>query len=198
MSDKEHQEGVEIQEEEFEEINEDEGEVVQENPEDGQAEEENKAAQKEGDKEQQEGDGANEGEGGKDEGEGNDGEGEDDNYDPDLRSVYVKNVDYSADPNSLKEHFQECGGIARVTIICNKITGQPLGYAYIEFETTESVDKAIELMNDTLFKGRQITVLKKRKNLPGRGRGGFRSRFPGFGRGFFPRRPYFRGRYGPY
>ena len=50
---------------------------------------------------------AAEGEGAKDEGEGNDAEGEEENYDPDDRSVYVRNVDYSADPASLKEHFQE-------------------------------------------------------------------------------------------
>jgi hypothetical protein len=28
-------------------------------------------------------------------------------------------------------------------------------------------------LNETLFKGRQITITHKRKNLPGRGRGGF-------------------------
>ncbi len=82
-----------------------------------------------------------------------------------------------------------------MTIICNKVTGRPLGYAYIEFETEGGVEKAIELLNDTLFKGRQITVAKKRKNIPGMGRASFRGRFPGFGRGYFPRRPFFRGRY---
>jgi hypothetical protein len=29
-------------------------------------------------------------------------------------------------------------------------------------------------LNETLFKGRQITIMQKRKNIPGRGRGGFR------------------------
>mmetsp|Transcript_3454 Transcript_3454/g.2919 ORF Transcript_3454/g.2919 Transcript_3454/m.2919 type:complete len:84 (+) Transcript_3454:299-550(+) len=83
--------------------------------------------------------------------------------------------------------------------MCNKVTGQPLGYAYIEFETLEGVEKSIEMMQDTLFKGRQIQVIKKRKNIPGRGRGGFRGRFQGFGRGGFygGRRPYYRG-YRPY
>ena len=36
-----------------------------------------------------------------------DGEGEGEQYDPDERSVYVKNVDYGADPDTLKEHFQD-------------------------------------------------------------------------------------------
>ena len=87
--------------------------------------------------------------------------------------------------------------------MCNKQTGHPLGYAYIEFEKEESVEKSIELLNDSLFKGRQITVMKKRKNLPGKGRGGFRGgRYPRYGGGMPPmhygRRPYFRGGYRPY
>ena len=187
MSDKEQVEEevlVENGEEEVDEIVEGEGEQIEANPVEGEGEEVKQPVQEEDDKAQEEGEGEQVEE---------DGEGEGDQDDPDLRSVYVKNVDYSADPASLKEHFTECGGINRVTIICNKMTGRPLGYAYIEFESTEGVDKALELMNDSLFKGRQLTVMKKRKNLPGRGRGGFRSRFPGYGRPFYPRRPFYRG-----
>lgn len=33
-------------------------------------------------------------------------------------------------------------------------------------------------LNDSLFKGRQITILPKRKNVPGRGRGGVRGKNP--------------------
>lgn len=42
-------------------------------------------------------------------------------------------------------------------------------HAFIEFATIEAAQKAKRL-TDSLFKGRQITVLPKRKNLPGRGR----------------------------
>jgi len=43
--------------------------------------------------------------------------------------------------------------------------------AYIEFANKESSIKAKHL-NETLFRGRQLTVLAKRKNRPGMGRGG--------------------------
>ena len=78
-----------------------------------------------------------------------------------MRSVYVRNVDYSAEPKELQDHFQGCGKIHRVTILCNKHTGQPLGYAYIEFEEKESAEKAIELLHESLFKGRQLSVETK-------------------------------------
>lgn len=43
--------------------------------------------------------------------------------------------------------------------------------AYIEFVDKESAIKAKHL-NESLFKGKQLTVLPKRKNKPGLGRGG--------------------------
>lgn len=52
-----------------------------------------------------------------------------------------------------------------------------LRLAYIEFANKESAIKAKHL-NESLFKGRQLTVIPKRKNKPGMGsgRGGFNSR----------------------
>ena len=47
--------------------------------------------------------------------------------DRDERSVFVKNVDYSADEASLREHFKFCGDIASVHIRKNFQTQQPLG-----------------------------------------------------------------------
>lgn len=111
----------------------------------------------------------------------------------DLRSVYVGNVDYGASPEELQNHFAECGTINRVTILCDKYTGHPKGFAYVEFLEKESVENAVAL-NDSIFRSRQLKVTPKRTNVPGmtfrgRGRGGFRG-------GYHPRggyRPY-RGR----
>lgn len=42
--------------------------------------------------------------------------GPEDAEDPDERSVFVKNVDFSINDELLNEHFKECGEIERVTI----------------------------------------------------------------------------------
>jgi polyadenylate-binding protein 2 len=107
--------------------------------------------------------------------------------DVDARSVFVGNVDYSATPEDLQAHFASCGTILRVTILCDKITGHPKGFAYIEFQEPSLVPNAL-VLNETQLKGRTIKVTTKRTNIPfmnrGRGRGGFRAR--GFrGRGGF-------------
>jgi polyadenylate-binding protein 2 len=45
----------------------------------------------------------------------------------DARSCYVGNVDYLATPEELQNHFQSCGTINRVTILCDKYSGNPKG-----------------------------------------------------------------------
>eukprot|EP00322_Chrysochromulina_rotalis_P007206 CAMPEP_0115865874 /NCGR_PEP_ID=MMETSP0287-20121206/19948_1 /TAXON_ID=412157 /ORGANISM="Chrysochromulina rotalis, Strain UIO044" /LENGTH=259 /DNA_ID=CAMNT_0003320403 /DNA_START=89 /DNA_END=869 /DNA_ORIENTATION=- len=104
------------------------------------------------------------------EGEGGGEEGE--SAEADGRSVYVGQVDYSATPEELQEHFAGCGTVNRVTIICDKF-GSPKGFAYIEFADAESVEPAVQL-HDSEFKGRQLKVVAKRTNVfgyGGRGKG---------------------------
>jgi hypothetical protein len=38
-------------------------------------------------------------------------------------------VDYAVTPQELQAHFQSCGPIVRITILCDKFTGHPKGYA---------------------------------------------------------------------
>ncbi|XP_068550020.1 embryonic polyadenylate-binding protein 2 isoform X1 [Anas acuta] len=97
----------------------------------------------------------------------------------DQRSIYVGNVDYGGTAEELESHFNSCGQINRVTILCDKFSGHPKGYAYIEFEEKSSVKAAVEL-DESLFRGRVIKVLPKRTNMPGissTDRGGYRGRF---------------------
>ncbi|CAO3645656.1 RNA-binding domain-containing protein [Mucor ambiguus] len=98
----------------------------------------------------------------------------------DSRSVYVGNVDYGASPEELQAHFQSCGTINRVTILCDKFTGHPKGFAYVEFAEPSFVNAAVAL-NESLFRSRLLSVKPKRTNVPGfsargrgRGRGGYR------------------------
>jgi polyadenylate-binding protein 2 len=87
-------------------------------------------------------------------------------------------VDYSATPEELQAHFQACGTINRITILCDKFTGHPKGsvkrnyaiqqflflthiissrFAYVEFAEPDFVGAAMALDN-SLFRGRLIKV----------------------------------------
>jgi polyadenylate-binding protein 2 len=119
-----------------------------------------------------------------------------DKEDVDARSVYVGNVDYGSTPEELQHHFQSCGTINRVTILADKHTGNPKGYAYVEFSEPSLVAQAL-VLNESVFRGRALKVVPKRTNMPGmsargrgrgRGRGGrgYRGGFRGRGRGYHP------------
>ncbi|PKY00881.1 RNA-binding domain-containing protein [Aspergillus campestris IBT 28561] len=121
----------------------------------------------------------------------------------DARSIFVGNVDYGASPEEIQAHFQSCGSINRVTILLDKFSGQPKGYAYVEFAEPSLVAQAL-VLNESVFRGRNLKVVPKRTNLPGMTRGRGRGAFRG-GRGFrgAPRgyRGGYRGRgrgYAPY
>ncbi|NXU27747.1 PABP2 protein, partial [Thalassarche chlororhynchos] len=114
----------------------------------------------------------------------------------DQRSIYVGNVDYGGTAEELESHFNSCGQINRVTILCDKFSGHPKGYAYIEFEEKSSVKAAVEL-DESVFRGRVIKVLPKRTNMPGistTDRGGYRGRFQARG-GLAQRRGYYGGQH---
>nr|OQO16214.1 hypothetical protein B0A51_16577 [Rachicladosporium sp. CCFEE 5018] len=110
--------------------------------------------------------------------------------DIDARSIFVGNVDYGASPEEIQAHFQSCGSINRVTILLDKFTGHPKGYAYVEFSEPNLVTQAL-VLNESVFRSRNIKVVPKRTNLPGLTRGGRGG--GGGGRGGPP-----RGRGGPY
>merc|ERR1712037_661113 len=61
----------------------------------------------------------------------------------DNRSIYVGQVEYGATAEELEQHFHGCGALNRVTIICDKYSGHPKGFAYIEFTEKESVDASL-------------------------------------------------------
>jgi len=112
----------------------------------------------------------------------------------DVASIYVGNVDYSTRPEELQTFFSSCGAVQRVTILTDKWTGHPKGYAYVQFRSAEAVANAV-LLNESEFKGRQLKVNEKRTNIPGFFRGGYgpsRGGYRGYrGRGY-------RGRYRGY
>nr|XP_044986520.1 polyadenylate-binding protein 2-like [Jaculus jaculus] len=84
----------------------------------------------------------------------------------DARSVHVGNVDYGATAQALEAHFHACGSVLRVSILCDRVTGHPRGFAYIEFSEEESARAALAL-DGSLFRGRQIKVVPNRANRRG-------------------------------
>ncbi|KAI6170347.1 RRM domain-containing protein [Aphelenchoides bicaudatus] len=91
---------------------------------------------------------------------------EEDKTTADSRSIFVGNVDFGARPAKLEAHFRSCGTINRVTILTDRYSGKPKGFAYIEFVEVEGKQNAMALDGST-FLYRKIKVTEKRTNKPG-------------------------------
>merc|ERR1711966_295536 len=57
--------------------------------------------------------------------------------------VFVGQLGPDVEEDDLWEFFGECGTVARVKVLTDRDTGAPRGLAFVDFEETESTDKAV-------------------------------------------------------
>lgn len=93
-----------------------------------------------------------------------------------AKKLYVGNLPYSTNEETLKELFAQAGEVISATIITDKMTGRSKGFGFVELED-EPAEKAIEMFNGKEIDGRAITVNEARPmtDRPQRkfGHGGF-------------------------
>ena len=99
------------------------------------------------------------------------------------KKIYVGNLSYQTNEDSLREVFAAIGEVLSVKIIADE-TGRSKGFGFVEMPSDEDADKAISALNGTPLMGRNIVVNEARPQT-GKGRPG------GEGQ---QRRPYGRGR----
>ncbi|KAL8260237.1 hypothetical protein R6Q59_028190 [Mikania micrantha] len=80
--------------------------------------------------------------------------------DADSRTIFVNNVHFAATKDSLSRHFNKFGGVLKVLIVTEAITGQPKGSAYVEFMTKEAAENALSL-DGISFMSRILKVARK-------------------------------------
>lgn len=78
--------------------------------------------------------------------------------------IYVGNLEYSTTEDDLKAFFEEKGIQAKsIEVIKDKYTGRSKGFGFVEVESEETIQKAIELLDGQELKGRRLKVNKARK-----------------------------------
>lgn len=87
--------------------------------------------------------------------------------------LYVGNLSYSATEEELQELFSQAGTVKSVTIVKDRDTGRSRGFAFIEMNSDEEAQKAINLLNGTNYMDRalKINVARPREDRGGRGGG---------------------------
>jgi len=97
------------------------------------------------------------------------------------KKLFVGGISYNTTEDGLKEAFQAVGNVVSAQIIMDKMTGRSKGFGFVEMETEELAQKAIDTLNGTEIDGRKITVNESRPMKPRSDRGfGGRDRAPRF------------------
>ncbi|XP_063162731.1 RNA-binding protein 34 [Candoia aspera] len=73
------------------------------------------------------------------------------------RSIFVGNLPYEIDDDTVRNHFLECGNVTGVRIVRDRNMGIGKGFGYVLFETTDAVHLALKL-NQSELQGRKLRV----------------------------------------
>lgn len=91
-----------------------------------------------------------------------------------AKKLYVGNLSYSTNQQTLSDLFAQAGTVASATVIMDKMTGRSKGFGFVEMSTDEEAQKAIEMFNGKEVDGRNLTVNEARPMEPRGDRGGDR------------------------
>lgn len=80
--------------------------------------------------------------------------------------LYVGNLSYNITDAQLSELFAQSGKVTSVKIIMDRTTNRSKGFGFVEMESAEDAQKAIESLNETEFEGRKIIVNEARPQAP--------------------------------
>ena len=97
-------------------------------------------------------------------------------------NIYIGNLDYAVNEQQLQELFQQYGEVTSAKIITDKFTGRSKGFGFVEMSNDGDATSAIEALNGTAMKNRNISVTEARPREEGSGNRGGGDR-GGFNRG---------------
>lgn len=84
------------------------------------------------------------------------------NYNFFSMNIYVGNLNYNLSEDDLEKVFSSYGEVASVKIIRDKYTDQSKGFGFIEMANDADAQKAIDELNGTEVKGRELRVNQAR------------------------------------
>jgi RNA recognition motif-containing protein len=89
-----------------------------------------------------------------------------------LKRIYVGNLSYQTNDDSLQQAFEAFGEVASVTVLQDRETGRSRGFGFVEMTNDDEAAAAISGLNDTQLDGRNLKVNEARPREDRGGRGG--------------------------
>ena len=88
-----------------------------------------------------------------------------------MAKIYVGNCPFDVTEENLRELFATYGDVESVSVITDRDTGRPRGFAFVEMPDGSAAQAAIEGLNGTELGGRSLNVNEARPKRDGGGGG---------------------------
>jgi len=72
--------------------------------------------------------------------------------------LYVGNLSYNSTESDLRQLFVQAGEIQEITMVTDRYTSQPKGFAFVQMVNQVDAEKAIRMFNDQELDGRRLVV----------------------------------------
>jgi len=90
--------------------------------------------------------------------------------------IYVGNLPYEVAEEELRQEFVAFGEVTSVSVITDKYSGRPKGFAFVEMATKAEAEAAITGLNGKTLKERTIMVNEARPRTDSRSSGSYGDR----------------------
>jgi cold-inducible RNA-binding protein len=88
------------------------------------------------------------------------------------KKLYVGNLPFTASEDEIRELFERHGAVDKVSVITDRETGRPRGFAFVEMGEGANADAAIQALDGRDFGGRSLRVNEAQDRRGGGGGGG--------------------------
>ena len=75
-----------------------------------------------------------------------------------ANNLFVGNLPFTTSSPDLEQMFGAYGEVSRAQVITDRDTGRSRGFGFVEMDSAEDAQKAIDALDGTEVGGRQITV----------------------------------------
>jgi RNA recognition motif-containing protein len=99
-----------------------------------------------------------------------------------MTNIFVGNLSYQTTEGELEAAFAAYGTVERVSVVRDRDTGQPRGFAFVEMTNASEANKAMTALNGQDFNGRSLNVNEARPREQRSFGGGGRPSGGGYGR----------------
>ena len=83
-----------------------------------------------------------------------------------TKKVYVGNMGFDTTEDKLRELFAAHGEVVEVSVITDRYTGRPRGFAFVEMATDGAASAAIAALNGQMVDSRELNVAEARPRKP--------------------------------